>query len=402
MNALHKKIVAAVIIVCAVVLFGAVLWNSKKQDKTEGAEVSTEAFAEQENQRAEDNSAYQQAKTDLIFWYQSESYTAFFEKAVQQYFEKTGIKVSAAYQDTIDYIGDIYDKTMQDGGFPDIYLISGDNLEENYLYGLVSANESQDKYAPAAENAVKASSYQDKMLGYPLSYNTCVFVYQTGYFETEPESLQAIIDFSDQNDPPENVEYLLEWDINDAFYDFPFISNSVTFDKAESEKLNIIYDEELYQQDLEYFETILNSFSVDAENVSEDSIIENFLAGRTLSAIIDTDSLSRLEGYSYSLMGIPDLNENLTAAPCATTDMLVVNDYTEKGELAEDFAEYVTIEMAGELHDLTGHYSVFPSKEPEWTEQVAYDAYQSAVLVPNSQDAKDFWVALKETISKYF
>ena len=45
----------------------------------------------------------------------------------------------------------------------------------------------------------------------------------------------------------------LEWDVNDAFYDFPFISNSVTFEKTEPEVLNVIYDQTLYQQDLDYF-----------------------------------------------------------------------------------------------------------------------------------------------------
>ena len=229
-----------------------------------------------------------------------------------------------------------------------------------------------------------------------------MFVYQNGYFETAPDSLQALIDYSDANEPPENVSYLLEWDVNDAFYDFPFISNSVTFEKTEAEKLNVIYNEELYQQDLAYFEKILESFSVDAQTVSEESIIENFLGGRTLSAMIDTSSLYRLEGYEYSLMQIPDLNDTLPADPCAITDMLVVNDFSEKGEEAADFAYFATVTMAGELHDLSGHYSVIPSAEPDWVEQVAFDAYESAVLVSDSVDAKDFWVSLEETISKYF
>ena len=29
------------------------------------------------------------------------------------------------YQDTIDYLGTIYDKTMQDDAFPDVYLFLG-------------------------------------------------------------------------------------------------------------------------------------------------------------------------------------------------------------------------------------------------------------------------------------
>lgn len=198
------------------------------------------------------------------------------------------------------------------------------------------------------------------------------------------------------------MEYILEWDVNDPFYDFPFVSNSVSFEKTEAESMNIVYDEELYNKDLTFLETILSFFSVDAQTVSEESIIENFLAGRTVCAIIDSDSVSRLEGYSYSLTGLPDLSEELTASSAAVTDMLLVNDFSEKTKQASDFAKYVTVDCSGILRDMTGHFSVIPSENPEWTESVAYQSYESAVLVPNSMNAKDFWVGLKETISKYF
>ena len=46
------------------------------------------------------------------------------------------------------------------------------------------------------------------------------------------------------------MEYLLEWDVNDAFYDFPFVGNSVTFEKTAPETMNVAYDEDLYQKDL--------------------------------------------------------------------------------------------------------------------------------------------------------
>ena len=49
------------------------------------------------------------------------------------------------------------------------------------------------------------------------------------------------------------MEYLLEWDVNDAFYDFPFISNSVTFEKTEPEVLNVIYDQTLDQAGSQLF-----------------------------------------------------------------------------------------------------------------------------------------------------
>lgn len=396
MKALQKKLIS-VLLICALLLFGAVVagksgvWKEKPVSSTEVSEDGTEEEA-----------AYENADSDLTFWYEDASYTDFFREAARRYFAQTGVKVSVECQNTIDYIGDIYDKTMQDDAFPDVYLIQGDNLEEAYLYGLVSVNEKGLADVNIASNAVKASTYGEKLLGYPLSFNTCVFVYQPDYFGEAPASLQSIIDYSNENEPAENVEYLLEWDVNDAFYDFPFIGNSVTFEKNEADTMNVIYNEEMYQQDLEYFDTILASFSVDADTVSEEHIIGNFLAGRTLSAIIDTDTLSRLEGCRYELMQMPNLNENLSAPVCAMTDMLVVNDFSKNQAAAADFAHFVTVTMAEDLYGITGHFSVIPSESQGRAEQVAFAAYETAVLVPDSKDARDFWVNLQEAILKYF
>ncbi len=392
MNLLRKRFISAVC-VCVAVAAAAAAAQGNFGRSGEGSVMDDET-AERE--------AYRNAKTDLVFWYQDAAYADFFELAAERYYQKTGIKAAVSYRQTVGYSGDIYGETMRGEAAPDVYLISGDNLEEAYLYGLVAVNERKDSYGDAADNAVASSCCQGKMLGYPLSYNTCVLVYQNGYFDAAPDSLQAIIDYSDENEPEEHVEYLLEWNVNDAFYDFLFISNSVTFVQEEAGSVDVVYDEELYQSDLAYFEEILTSFSIDADAVSEESIIENFLSGRTLCAIIDTNSLAELEDYSYSLMELPALNEELLASACGLTDMLVVNDFSESADEASDFAEFVTAELSGELHGTSGRYSVFLPDDADEVEKIAYRAYESSVPAPNSQDARDFWVNLKETIAEYF
>ena len=346
--------------------------------------------------------AYDLADTDLTVWYEDPSYEDFFEYAARQYFEQTGVKAAFKCQDTLDYIGMIYDNTMQGEDFPDVYLLNGDELEEAYLYGLAMENEDGGSYEGASQKSVKASTYEDKMIGYPLSYDANVFVYQNGYFENQPESLQAIIDYSIDNEPPENVQYLLEWDVNDAFYDFPFISNSVSFVKDEVETMQVNYDENLYNEDLEFFSQSLESFSIDASTVTEASVISDFNDGKTLCAIIDSDSVAGLTGTDYEIRELLALNDTLQTSSAALTDLVVVNDFSEKKEKAADFAEYVTLTMSGELHGLGGHYSVKLSEDADEREQTAYQAYENAIPVPDSQDAKEFWVTLKETISQYF
>lgn len=395
MKILYKRLTAAGLVV-VLGMTGMAVMN------TAGCGSSGEGVSSTETREDAADEAYRSAPADLTLWYADDSYTDFFTEAAARYYAKTGKKVAVQYQDTIDYLGTIYDKTMQDDAFPDVYLLPGDNLEEAYLYGLVSVNQTNPSESGVVEKAVEAAAYEDRVLGYPLSYDACVFIYQTDYFTEAPASLQAIIDYSNENEPAENVEYLLEWDVNDAFYDFPFVGNSVTFAKSGSDELNVTYDDTLYQQDLEYFDTILASFSIDADQVSEQHIVNNFREGRTLSAILDTDTLWQLDGYDYGLMQMPELSDTLSAATCASTDMIVVNDYTKDSAAAADFAQFVTVDMADELHGLSGHYSVIPSETPDTVEQTALDAYDAAVLMPDSKDAKNFWVTLEETILKYF
>lgn len=394
MEALQKKIGSVLMIVIVLIL---VVAGIKKGEQSADASTQETITADEAA-----DSAYEKAAADVIFWYEDASYDDFFEAAAKQYYEKTGIKVETVKKDSEEYLTGIYDKTMQDDGYPDVYLISGDSLAEAYLYGLVAVNKKESSYENAADNAKQAASYQGSMLGYPLSYNTCLFIYQNGYFNTAPSSMQEIIDFSNENEPAENVEYLVEWDVNDPFYDFPFVANSVTFEEDEQKLLSPVYEDELYQQDLDFFESILSSFSVNAQTVSEENIVDNFKEGRTLCALVDTDLLSELDGYEYSITKMPDLNEELTSNVCALTELLAVNEFSKNKEQAAGFAEFVTVSMADRLHEMTGHYSVFESADADATEQTAYETYETAVLAPDSLNAKDFWVDLKETIAKYF
>ena len=213
--------------------------------------------------------SYEAAPTDLRVWYESDSYTAFLELAAARYYEASGVKVEPQrISGSLDYLGEIYDATMADEGFPDLYLLPADNLEEAYLYGLAAENTRSTETDGIVPCAYTAAVYGDRCLGYPLNYNACVFVFQSDYFGNAPQSLQEIIDYSKENDPAENVEYLLEWDVNDPFYDFPFVSNCVSFEKSGTGSMNVVYDEELYAKDMEYFEQILESFSVNAATVS--------------------------------------------------------------------------------------------------------------------------------------
>jgi len=186
---------------------------------------------------------------DLCFWYDDSSYDTYFTTLAAEYYKETGILVELIYKEVMDYVGDIHDSTMQEEAFPDVFLLSGEELEKAHLYGIAGENELAEVYmGNVAENAVTASVCHGKMFGYPLSYNVCLLTYNNQYFATAPESLQAIIDYSDENEPAENVQYLLEWDAYDPFFGFLFVSDSIVLSDEAIGVLEASYDEALLEE----------------------------------------------------------------------------------------------------------------------------------------------------------
>ena len=341
---------------------------------------------------------------DLQFWYNDKSYESYFLDAAIAFYEKEGIVAEPVYIEAVDYVGNIYDATMAKEVFPDVYLLSGEELEKAYLYGVAAVNQNKTAYQNVvAQNAINASSYNEALYGYPLSYNVCMFVYNKNFFVEKPASLQFLIDYSDENEPTDNIQYLLEWDAYDPFFDFAFISESVSFEKKEAEVLEVIYDEEKLETSMAFFKESLESFSLPIDTVTEESVLADVINGVTLCAIVDSDALKQLEAAEdYRVMEFPALNDTLTARPAALTDMILVNDFSEKAQAADRFAQYLTLEYATELWGKTGHYSVILSENADRNEQVAYQSYEKAVLVPNSQDAAGFWIDLKARITNAF
>ena len=361
-------------------------------------ESDTQIYASNDEEEYEDAI---KSGADLCFWYDDSSYDTYFSTLAKEYYKETGVSVKVVYKDVMDYVGDIHDVTMQEEDFPDVFLLSGEELEKAHLYGVAGENRQADAFmGNVAENAITASTCHGKMFGYPLSYNVCLLAYNKEYFATVPESLQAIIDYSDDNEPAENVQYLLEWDAYDPFFGFLFVSESVVLSDEGIGVLEASYDETLLEESLLFLEESLASFSLPLDTVTEESVISDVLNGVTLCAIVDSDSIAELKNDSYAVAEFPRLNETLGAKSAALTDMLLVNDYSEKQEEAGAFAKYLTLENYASVLEMTGHYPVSGQAAGDSYEAVAYQAYENAIPVPNSQDAGGFWIHIEEMITQ--
>lgn len=377
-----------------VLLIGLIATANKERYQIDDDELLTEISAVSAIEKYEEALS---GGADLRFWYDDASYDSYFKNMAANYYKETDVLVEVNYIDAMDYVGEIYNVTMEEGAFPDLYLLSGEELEKAHLYGVAGENKNADAFiGNVAENAVIASKSHDRMFGYPLSFNVCLLAYNNQYFETAPESLQALIDYSDDNEPDENVEYLLEWDAYDPFFGFLFVSDSVRLNTKGVGVLEASYDKSRLEESMLFLEESLASFSLPLDTVTEESVIADVKNGVTLCAIVDSDSIKELGGSAYDIVEFPRLNEELDAHSVALTDMIIVNDYTEDTEEAAAFAKYLTLDNYASVWDMTGHYPVQLQPEADERANVAFSAYDHAIPAPNSHDAGGFWINIKD------
>ena len=146
------------------------------------------------------------------------------------YYAKTGIAVGIRYVDEESYLEQIYDATMTEEDYPDLYLAWNDAKDKAYLYGVATEEE------------------------YPLFFDTLVMVYQKENFPEAPESISEILDYGQNNLLGEGVGNLLEWNVADGFYDYPFVGTEVEWNETDYTLLTTYVEK--YNDELTFFKKL--------------------------------------------------------------------------------------------------------------------------------------------------
>lgn len=238
------------------------------------------------------------------------------------------------------------------------------------------------------------------MYGYPLYFNTGMFAYRTDYFETAPATIQEMIDYSVEHEPGEGVEKLLEWNLSDGFYNFPFFGAAIQWQEEEMGTIGWTCEEETYEACRTFFGNLTAAIELDEDTISSTSVVEDFKNGKTVAVFLDSDDMTELCEECCQIAGLPNLNEELPMVPVAKTTLLCVNAMSEKKDAAGEFATYVSREEIGKLTELTGHIPVCENALSTKEEKLAYAQYEEAVLEPDALNATDFWVKFQNEVLK--
>lgn len=436
--------VAAVVAMAAALLYG----GTKEVAPLSEEESALSLFGEKET---------------LYFWYADEALTNFVNSAAVSFGEKEDVRVIPVLCEESEYLEAINNASLHTNQIPDAYLLSHDSLEKAYLAGL--AGEIKDVEDVANEEhfpkaALDAVTYDGGLVGYPLSFETSVLVYNETYLETwaaqqaeselaateeeeEPaetvdESAQAtsesadaasldetavaekteeylaeaipgtvddILNIADTFDVPEGVEGVFEWDVSDIFYNYWLVGNyMIVGGDAGDDRTNINIDNEETRACLQVYKDLNQFFSIESDTVEYDAVMQDFIDGKIVFTIATTDAVATLEAakedgslaYEYGFATVPDVSESYASRSMSVTNCVVINGYSEKKELANRFAAYLTGEAANSLYQMAGKVPANLNADSDnGALNIFKLEYAESIPLPKMMATGNYWIQLE-------
>lgn len=366
-------------------------------------------------------------KETIHLWYTDDALTDYLNSKAVSFYEENDIRVETKLVSGLEYLEAVNTASVhEEEDAADVFILSNDSLEKAYLAGLATEIKDSEmvadstKYSTAAQNAVL---YNGKYLGYPLYFETSALLYNQTYLEQIaveeklssadeliPTSIADIVSFADQHSAPENVEYFFRWDVSDIFYNYFFIGNYISVGGVSGEDKNQI---NIYNADaiasLSVYQELNQFFSIDTKETNYDSIMQEFLEGRTIYTIATSDCMKKLEeakkngefAYEYGIASIPDINQELVTKGMSVTNALVINGYSKHKDAAKHFVEYLVSEDGNELYEKTGK---LPARiqEQYLNDNMAMYAqnYAESAPIPKMVETSNFWVELEICFAK--
>ncbi|MBP5299292.1 MAG: extracellular solute-binding protein, partial [Lachnospiraceae bacterium] len=113
--------------------------------------------------------------------------------------------------------------------------------------------------------------------------------------EVLPETMDELLAFADSYDAPPNVEYILKWDVSDIFYNYYFVGNYMNVGGPAGDDVN---DINIYNSSaikcLESYQTLNQFFYIDADTVTYEDVIQEFIDGKVVFSVATNDIIATL------------------------------------------------------------------------------------------------------------
>ena len=321
----------------------------------------------------EDMSVAQDTNAIINMYYTDSNMKEFLEAAVVAYKEKyNNVTINLLIKQNANYIENIAKSNTADGSGVDLYMISHSHLERAYLAGITMENTNKELYNSDnyASSAIASLTYKEKLLGYPLYYDTSFFISNRLYSSDGVSTFAELANFAETFEPTEEMvdfKNVFEWNVSDVISNYAFIggvTNITGVNGDEKDSINI-YNQEAINA-LKEFQDLKNYFSIDRNVIETKTVIDNFKTGKTAFSILSTKDLEAIVDcdVDYNISSIPsistndnDVNSLAAARALSVTELVMVNPYSANKAVANSFAQFLTSDAADMLYQYSGKLS---------------------------------------------
>lgn len=225
-----------------------------------------------------------------------------------------------------------------------------------------------------------------------------------------PITLNELLTIADTFNAPDGAEGVMTWDISDIFYNYWIIGDVVELGgEAGDNKNKLFFNNKSTLNCLKYYQYLNEFFYIEADKVNYSDVIQNFIDGKMLFTIASVDSVETfrkaqnegLMNFEYGYAMIPDVDDDIDSRNMSMTTAVVVNGYSEKKELANAFAAYLTSDYAHELYNMSGKPSCNINANYKYEELGIFDEeYAESIPLPKIIELENIWMELEALFSR--
>ena len=405
----------------------------------------------------EDPLSFFQQKETIYFWYTDEAMTDFVSSAAVSFGEREDVRVIPVLTSDSEYLEAVNQASLHSDQMPDVYMVSHENLEKAYLAGLAGEindveNICNETYFPKA--ALSAVTYKDKLVAYPLFFQTSALVYNETYLaewadqsamrellgngeedgepaegsmgievdetllasKTEeyfqrsiPATVDDILTIADTFDVPAGVD-MMKWDVSDIFYNYWIVGNYMIVGGEAGDNaamVNIANQETI--RCLEVYKALNQFFYIESDTVTYDSVIQDFMDGKLVFTIATTDVAARLAqakedgslAFDYGIAPMPAVSPELGSRSMSVTGAVAVNGYSAHKELANRFAAYLVGDCADMLYERTGKVPAnLTANADNGALQIFRQEYAKSMPLPKMMETGNYWLYLERLFAR--
>ena len=222
----------------------------------------------------------------------------------------------------------------------------------------------------------------------------------------EWNTIDDILTFAYEYDAPEQVEGVFKWDVSDIFYNYFFVGSAIDVGGPNGDQADSIH---IYNENaikcMRVYQDLNQFFSIDTKEISYDGVLQEFMDGKIVYTVATSDALSKIEtakaegnfAYEYGISMLPDVSDELASASLSVTQCVVVNGYSGKKDMANDFAVYLTQHASDTLFERTGKLPVSNVGDTyaDANREAFLQEYKSSVPMPKMIETSNFWVELE-------